>query len=141
MHCLDRERQIGVLAAKYNALDSKTFRTPMSAHLDLIRIAYTPADFIHFRQLVDALQWIGMHTHLDIMHPVAFLAQLCTRCDMDHFLTALRIPKYSRKDKKLTLRVGHVSPLSAHKGRCTLGLWLASTDRKKTALWQCGVHK
>jgi len=133
---LDQERQIGVLADEYGVLGCKSVLTPMSAHLDLAKGANTLVASIPFRQLVGALLWIGRHTHPEVMRPVVFLAQFCTCCDRNHFLTALRIIKYlcAVQDRKLTYKGGRDSPLPGTQTRLTVysdSDWaMGSTDRK-----------
>lgn len=66
--CLDKERKIGVLAAKHGVHECKHVLTPISSHLDLAISAHTYVALIPCKHLVGALLWIDRHAHPEVMH-------------------------------------------------------------------------
>lgn len=58
--------------------DCKPVLTPNEPQIDLQNSSDTPLVYISLKQIVGSIMWIAMYTRLEIMQPMAYLAQVCT---------------------------------------------------------------
>lgn len=99
---INQTKMIGTILSKFNMVDCKGVKTPISNQLD-ISVSQDHVNNVPYREIIGSLMYISLGSRPDITYAVSYLSQFLDKPTIEAWKAAKHVLRYLRETKHLNL--------------------------------------